>query len=125
MTHGTLLFDTRIEDLVAALNVKAAKITSKGIKSVRSRVANISEYLVEPMDILEFRCRILESLFSGRPEIPQYVLQEADWKQINEIAQTRYFSWDWNFGNPPILTCKKCIVLILAKLMRASMSAGE
>lgn len=107
VTHGTLLFDTRIEDLVAALNVKAAKITSKGIKSVRSRVANISEYLAEPMDILEFRHRILESLFSGHPEIPQYVLKDTDWKQINEIAQTRYFTWDWNFGRSPDFNVQK------------------
>ncbi|MCE5209190.1 MAG: lipoate--protein ligase [Chloroflexi bacterium] len=107
VTHGTLLFDTRIENLVAALNVKATKITSKGIKSVRSRVANISEYLAEPMDILEFRRRILASLFDNRPEIPQYVLQEADWKQINEIAQQRYFTWDWNYGRSPDFNVQK------------------
>ena len=42
--HGTLLFDSDIESVVNALNVKADKI-SKGIKSVRSRVANIKEFL--------------------------------------------------------------------------------
>ena len=107
VTHGTLLFDSRIEDLVAALNVKETKITSKGIKSVRSRVANISEFLKEPMDILEFRRRILQSLFAGLAEIPQYILRESDWKSIDEIARTRYFTWDWNYGRSPDFNIQK------------------
>ncbi|MEM5773850.1 MAG: lipoate--protein ligase, partial [Anaerolineaceae bacterium] len=107
VTHGTLLLDTNIEDLVNALNVKAAKITSKGIKSVRSRVANISEYLMEPMTTMEFRQRILKSLFGNQQDIPEYVLQEADWKQIKEIAQNRYFTWEWNYGRSPDFNVQK------------------
>jgi lipoate-protein ligase A len=38
--HGTLLFDSRIEDMVQALNVSKDKIASKGVASVRSRVAS-------------------------------------------------------------------------------------
>ena len=37
-SHGTLLFDSEIENVVSALNVKKDKIESKGIKSIRSRV---------------------------------------------------------------------------------------
>src|SRR5699024_4906643 len=44
-SHGTLMFDSEIENVVSALNVKKEKLESKGIKSIRSRVANISEYL--------------------------------------------------------------------------------
>src|SRR5699024_3402731 len=45
--QGTLMFDSEIEHVVSALNVKKEKIESKGIKSIRSRVANISEFLEE------------------------------------------------------------------------------
>ena len=38
-SHGTLLFDSNLDNVVKALNVKSDKIESKGIKSVRSRVA--------------------------------------------------------------------------------------
>lgn len=107
VTHGTLLFDTNIEYLVAALNVKQTKITSKGIKSVRSRVANIRELLAESIDIFEFRQRILAGIFNQNGEIPQYVLQEADWQTIREIAADRYFTWEWNYGRSPDFNVQK------------------
>lgn len=43
-SHGTLLFDTKMDEVVSALKVNKEKIESKGIKSIRSRVANISEF---------------------------------------------------------------------------------
>src|SRR5699024_12810717 len=46
-SHGTLMFDSEIEHVVSALNVSQEKIESKGIKSIRSRVANIAEFLEE------------------------------------------------------------------------------
>ena len=55
VSHGTLLFDTDLGEVVNALNVKMSKIESKGHKSVRSRVANISEFLKEPLKIETFR----------------------------------------------------------------------
>ena len=55
ISHGTLLFDTDLGEVVNALNVKMTKIESKGHKSVRSRVATISDFLNESIDIMEFR----------------------------------------------------------------------
>ena len=43
--HGTLLFDTDISVLERVLTPDPAKLSSKGIKSVRSRVCNVSEYV--------------------------------------------------------------------------------
>src|SRR5699024_5251129 len=54
-SHGTLMFDSEIEHVVAALNVNEKKIESKGIKSIRSRVANISEFLTEKVTMDEFK----------------------------------------------------------------------
>lgn len=106
-SHGTLLLNTNLEHLVAALNVKMSKIESKGIKSVRSRVANISEYLSEEMDTLTFRQRLLEGIFSGSPTIPEYKLNEVDWKAIHKLFEERYSQWDWNFGHSPDFNVKK------------------
>ncbi|PKP15313.1 MAG: lipoate--protein ligase, partial [Bacteroidetes bacterium HGW-Bacteroidetes-22] len=58
--HGTLLFSAVITDLSAALKVNPLKFNDKAVKSVRSRVTNISEHLKEKMDVLEFRDRIME-----------------------------------------------------------------
>src|SRR5690625_3242615 len=44
-SHGTLMLNSKIDELTKALKVNKIKIESKGIKSIRSRVANINEYL--------------------------------------------------------------------------------
>lgn len=64
-SHGTLLFDSEVEAIVAALNVNPAKFQSKATKSVRSRVANISEFLAEPMTMDAFKRFLLASIFGA------------------------------------------------------------
>jgi len=100
-SHGTLLFDSEIESVVSALNVKKDKIESKGIKSIRSRVANISEFLSEKVTIEEFRSLLLKNIFEGMEEIPEYILTEKDWENIHELSKERYQNWDWNYGKSP------------------------
>ncbi len=99
--HGTLLFDTDLSRLEDALKVKPGKIVSKGIKSVRSRVANLCEFLEEPLDIQAFRSRLLRGIFGGDAEIPQYRLAEEDWQSIRAISEDRYRRWEWNWGRSP------------------------
>ena len=99
--HGTLMFDLNIENLVQSLNVKQEKIISKGIQSVRSRVANISEFLQDGMTIEQLRLHILQAIFANQEEIPTYPWAENDLQKIKEIAQERYQNWDWNYGKSP------------------------
>ena len=100
-SHGTLMFDTEIEGVVSALKVRKDKIESKGIKSIRSRVANISEFLKEPMTIEQFRMAILKSIFGGEEKIQYAELTEEDWAKIHELSAERYANWDWNYGKSP------------------------
>ena len=100
-SHGTLLFNSEMDHIVSALKVKKEKIESKGIKSVRSRVGNIADFLKEPMTIEEFRGFILTNIFEGLSEIPEYVLTEEDWKEIHKISEERYQKWEWNYGKSP------------------------
>lgn len=106
-THGTLLFNAEMDAVVGALKVKKDKIESKGIKSVRSRVANISEFLKEPMTIEEFRIAILTSIFGGEENIQYYELTEQDWKKIHELSKERYQTWEWNYGKSPRFNIQK------------------
>ncbi|ASB90237.1 lipoate--protein ligase LplJ [Bacillus sonorensis] len=100
-SHGTLLFDSEIEHVVSALKVKKDKIESKGIKSIRSRVANISEFLDQKMTTEEFRELLLRYIFDTEGDIPEYKLTDEDWKIINQISKERYQNWDWNYGKSP------------------------
>lgn len=106
VSHGTLLFNSDLSTVTEALNVKTEKIESKGIKSVRSRVANISEYLKHEMDIMEFRSRVKDGILSEANN-GEYKLTEQDWQEINKISRDRYQQWEWNFGRSPKFNIQK------------------
>lgn len=99
-SHGTLMLDSNIEEVVNALVVSEEKMRSKGIKSVRSRVANISEFLSEPLTMEQFVDHLLASIYEGK-EIERYILTEEDWDKVRAISAERYGNWEWNFGKSP------------------------
>ncbi|WP_181349212.1 lipoate--protein ligase [Thalassobacillus sp. CUG 92003] len=102
-SHGTLMFDSEIENVVSALNVKTEKIKSKGIKSIRSRVANISEFLNGHVTMDEFKRLILRYIFDVEDvtDVPRYKLTQEDWTAIYALAEERYRNWNWNYGKSP------------------------
>ncbi len=100
LSHGTLLFNADMTNLSNALKVKDLKIKSKGIKSVRSRVANIKDHLKKDMTIFQLKNHILEYIFENI-DINEYVLSDRELKLINEAAEKKFKTWDWNWGNSP------------------------
>ena len=99
--HGTLLFSSQISNLSNALKVKPIKLKSKGIKSVKSRVTNISEHLDKPMNISEFRDLIMNYVFSLNSNNSYFNLTEKDIENVNKLSKEKYSTWEWNFGNSP------------------------
>lgn len=104
--HGTIMFDSDIDEVVNALKVKKEKIESKGIKSIRSRVTNIKPFLPEEkqgMTTEEFREDILLKIFgvSSVEDVKTYELTEKDWEKINQISEQYYRNWYWNYGKSP------------------------
>ena len=106
-SHGTLLLDSHIEDVVQALNVKIDKIESKGIKSVRSRVANISEFLKEEISIEDFRQKIIDNVFREYDELPVLKLNDEQWNEVMKLSESKYRTWEWNFGRSPEFNIQK------------------
>ncbi|WP_148357163.1 lipoate--protein ligase [Peribacillus simplex] len=100
-SHGTLLFQSEMDHIVSALKVKKDKIESKGIKSIRSRVGNIADFLKEPMSVEEFRSYLLQNIFKDSGKVTEYVLTETDWEKIHKISEERYQNWEWNYGKSP------------------------
>ncbi len=101
VSHGTLLLDTNLGEVANALNVKMGKIESKGHKSVRSRVANISEYLDRPLKINAFRKLLLEGLYEEREPFEKYHLTPGEWQGVQQLKEEKYDTWDWNYGRSP------------------------
>lgn len=106
-SHGTLMFNSVLDNVQASLKANPEKFKSKSTKSVRSRVANISDFMDQKMTIEEFRAELLRHIFGMEADqVPQYKLTEADWAKINEISQQRYKNWDWNYGQSPASNVK-------------------
>ncbi|MCX7549129.1 lipoate--protein ligase [Xanthomarina sp. F1114] len=101
ISHGTLLLDTDMSEVVKALQVKMSKIASKGHKSVRSRVANISEFLENPITMEAFKNQILTGLYEASEPFETYKLTEAEWEAVHQLKAEKYDLWDWNFGRSP------------------------
>ncbi len=96
-SHGTLMLNSDLDEVQNALKVNPAKIKSKGIKSVRKRVANIQEFLNDPLEIEEFKKIILKTIF-GETEVEEYKLTDEDWENIEKLSNDKYRTWEWNYG---------------------------
>ncbi len=101
--HGTILINADMSRLGEYLTPDSEKLKAKGIKSVKSRVTNLIEYVPEithenlmPLIIEEFF-----ATYGQRCEI-----EELSYETISRIPHLRnYFDtmrdWDWRFGKTP------------------------
>ncbi|MEW9079426.1 lipoate--protein ligase [Terrisporobacter glycolicus] len=101
MHHGTLLFSSEINDLSSALKVKPSKFKGKSVKSVKSRVTNISNHLDKNMTVLEFKNYLMNFINSQDENNRLYELSAQDINEINKLAEEKYNTWKWNFGHSP------------------------
>ncbi|MDP4090707.1 MAG: lipoate--protein ligase [Bacillota bacterium] len=106
--HGTILFNSDLSVVQAALNVKADKIESKGVKSVKSRVTNVYPYLQNSISIDEFKDTLLRFLLQDNDYAKsEYVLTEKDLSAVKELMEKRYSLWQWNYGESPAFDVEK------------------
>jgi len=106
-SHGTLLFDSNLEDVGNALNVKKDKIESKGIKSVQSRIANIKEFIHDQISIEEFKQQLIHNIFKEYRSVPMYNLTGEQWDKIFQLSENKYKTWEWNYGRSPEFNIQK------------------
>lgn len=95
--HGTLLVSADMSKLSRYLTPSKAKLQSKGVDSVRSRVVNLKE--LNPEITIEGLKVALAEAFSEVYGVPSNTLMESglDQSRIAELT-CRNRSWEWNFG---------------------------
>ena len=103
MVHGTLMYNVDVDVLTHVLNPSTTKLQSKGIASVRSRVANLCDYLPEIPDIQSFSQR-LEEILSNNYTDTEYQLTETDLANIQRLTDKKFATWEWNYGRSPKAT---------------------
>ena len=98
MIHGTLMFDVDIDTLTKALAVPGSKLSAAGVASVRSRVANLKDYLPQFPDIQAFK-NALQELLAGDDE--EIRLTPDQLARIEADAAAKFRTWEWNCGHSP------------------------
>lgn len=107
MHHGTILFDSDLSVVGDALRVDEAKLQSKGVASVRSRVTNVRPCLPRDCSLAEFRAALLGHILARTPG-KEYTFTDLDLTAIQEIKARRYDLYEWNYGASPVCTvCKR------------------
>ena len=101
MYHCTLLFSTDLDTLNAALNgdpdVESrlpGSRTMRAVPSVRSEVANIKEFLSEPMDIKRFMHLLFHS-FVDDDDNRIYRFSAGDMEAIERLKAEKYACKEW------------------------------
>jgi len=106
--HGTLLFSTDLDALENALASESDIYTDKAVKSVRAAVANISDFIQQPIEICEFK-DMMNAELSKHFGAHLHILNRNDLQAIEQLMRTRYQTWEWNFGYSPHYTIRKSL----------------
>ncbi|MBN2519918.1 MAG: lipoate--protein ligase family protein [Bacteroidales bacterium] len=112
MHHGTLLYNSNLMQLSDVLKTDPSKYKDKAVKSVRSLVTNICEHSSKNMDFEAFKNFLYSKLTSST-----YTLTQNDKNSINDLVETKYSKWEWNYGYSPDYTFTKRIKIIEQNLL--------
>ena len=100
LSHGTLLFNTDLKKLSTALKSNG-KYADKSIKSVRSEVTNISDYLIPSKTIEQFTREIFMLIINRSTDSHVKSLDISEEEAIYKISKAKFETWDWIYGYSP------------------------
>ena len=93
--HGTLMYDVDIDTLTHVLDTPESKLNAKGIGSVKSRVANLKDYLPGYKSLDEVQSALQNILADGNHQME---LTESQLNEVRIMAETKFSTWDFIYG---------------------------
>lgn len=99
--HGTLLFSTSLDILRNTLRKDTSHYTTRAVESNPSSVTNLNARLSRFKDIFEFRLGMMDYFIENIPDSREYKLSEQDITEADNLAITKYKSWEWNWAYGP------------------------
>ncbi|MDR2610564.1 MAG: lipoate--protein ligase [Clostridiales Family XIII bacterium] len=105
MHHGTILLSSDLTVLANALRVSGDKIQGKGISSVRSRVANLDEF-IDGVTVDGFKSAFIEQL-DRTESVHKRDFTGEDIARATKLQREKYDLWEWNYGSSPPYTVEK------------------
>lgn len=109
MQHGTLLFSSNLSRLNELLKVNPLKFKDKGVRSIRSRVTNISDHLKTEISIDMFAEMILNNISQNNTSNTEYILSPEDNLEIEKLITEKYNTWEWNYAYSPKYILEKIV----------------
>ena len=99
--HGTLLFSSEMADMSSALKTVQDRFTDRAVRSVPSKVTNILDHLSEEMDVEQFQSAILDYMLRTNKDARLYQFSHSDIAEIEARRDSKFATWEWNFGYSP------------------------
>jgi lipoate-protein ligase A len=99
--HGTLLYSSDLTIIKQVFNNNPEKFADKAVRSLRSNVANITDFIAEPLHVNEFMQKITAYIEKNSGTIDIIGLKTNDIIEINKLVTEKYGTWQWNFGYSP------------------------
>ena len=96
IVHGTMLYDTDMVNMVGSITPTDEKLLSKGVASVRQRIALLKDFI--SLDIEQFKAFVRNNLCDG-----EIMLNADDIRGIEEIEK-EYLTDEFVYGNNPKYT---------------------
>ena len=93
--HGTLMYDVDLDTLTHVLDTPGSKLNAKGIGSVKSRVANLKDYLPGFKSLDEVQAALQDILADGDDQME---LTESQLNEVRIMAETKFSTWDFIYG---------------------------
>ena len=93
--HGTLMYDVDIDTLTQVLDTPESKLNAKGIGSVKSRVANLKDFLPGFKSLDEVQATLQDILANGDCQME---LTESQINEVRTMAETKFSTWDFIYG---------------------------
>lgn len=95
--HGTFLISEDMKDMMKYLNVDGSKMNYKGVKSVPSKVVNLSD--LNGAITVESLTEALKESFGKVYGLPVHEIRSSDIPEEALEERIRFFSsWDWRLG---------------------------
>lgn len=99
--HGTLLFSSDLHALQASLGTKPGKYRDRAVRSVRSQVVNIVDFLEPGAGVSAFRNDLIVHLSGFFEGSARYEFSGTDMVRVRELVSQKYSTWQWNMGYSP------------------------
>ncbi|MBQ9164172.1 MAG: lipoate--protein ligase [Bacteroidaceae bacterium] len=93
VVHGTMLYDSDVEAMMASITPSEQKLKSKGVTSVSQRITQLKDYI--NLDLEQFKDFAKKTLCNG-----EITLQQKEVEKILEMEK-EYRSHDFIYGNNP------------------------